>query len=100
MKRLVVQVLLGLSLLLAASAHAVPSRAARQEARIRRGERSGELTPREANRLERQQARIHRDRAAARADGRVTPRERARINREENRASRAIFREKHDRQRR
>ena len=85
--------------MLAVPAFADPGRPARQEARIRQGERTGELTPREANRLERREGRIQQEKRDARADGRVTPGERAKIRREENRASRAIYREKHDRQR-
>jgi hypothetical protein len=48
--------------------------------------------------LEREQAHIHRDEARAKADGAFTPRERARIRAEQNRASRDIYRQKHDNQ--
>ena len=99
MKRMRVLWVVVCVLLLAMPALAGPGRGARQERRIRQGERSGELTPREVDRLERRETQIRADKAAARADGRVTPAERARIQREENRASRAIYREKHDRQR-
>src|SRR5262245_13954670 len=54
-----------------------------QEARIRQGVRSGELTRREARRLQEQQDRIRRDEfRARRSGGEFTPRERARIQRE------------------
>jgi hypothetical protein len=52
---------------------------------------SGELTNREAARLERGQAR-------AGADGNVGPHEPRRLQRQENRQSRRIYRAKHDAQ--
>jgi hypothetical protein len=69
----------------------------RQQARIWRGYRSGDLTPREFRRLEREQALIRRNEARARRDSNFTPRERMRIHREQNRANRHIFRQRHDR---
>jgi hypothetical protein len=77
----------------------VDQREANQERRIRQGVNSGQLTPREANRLENQQDRIDRAEDRARADGKVTAQERARLNGMQDRASRDIAREKHDRQR-
>lgn len=72
----------------------------RQQDRIANGIRSGAVTPREAVRLEREQAAIQRMENRARADGVVTGRERARIHHAQNHASRDIYRQKHDRQRR
>jgi hypothetical protein len=69
-----------------------------QQERVWRGYRSGDLTPREFRRLEREQARIGRHEARARRDCRFTGRERLRIQRAQNRASRHIFRQRHDRQ--
>src|SRR5689334_12374968 len=70
-----------------------------QQQRIREGIRSGELTRREARRLEAQEARVRVDEAyARRSGGQFTPRERARIQRELNHTSRDIYRQKHDRQ--
>jgi hypothetical protein len=81
------------------SPRSINSRERRQERRIHRGVRSGELTRREAVGLQRQQARIRVNEAyARRSGGRFTARERARVRREENRASRRIHRQKHDRQ--
>lgn len=77
----------------------VEQREANQERRIEQGERSGQLTPREAHRLEKEQGRIERAEDRAKADGKVTPQERARLNTMQDRASRDIAREKHDRQR-
>lgn len=78
----------------------VDRRERNQQRRIRRGVRSGELTHREARRLERQQAVTHAEEAAAKADGKVTKRERRHLNRRENRTSRHIYRQKHDNQKR
>jgi len=77
---------------------AINQRQRRQQARIRQGVRSGELTRAEARRLERGEARIGRREMRARRDGTFTPRERGRIQRQLNRESRAIYRQKHDRQ--
>lgn len=77
--------------------HGVNSRLSHQNARIEQGERSGELTNREANRLEHRDARIGRQEARMRASGgRFTGRERARLRREENRTSGAIYGDKHN----
>lgn len=79
--------------------HGIEARQRHQMARIEQGERSGALTWRESNRLERQGARIERREDRFRASGgQFTPRERARIQRELNRESRRIYREKHDNQ--
>jgi hypothetical protein len=82
-----------------ASGASIDEREARQREAIGRGAESGELTPREAERLRREQARIERHEQMARADGRFTPRERARIQRELDQAQRHIRHESHDRQR-
>lgn len=73
-------------------------RQTRQQHRIADGVRSGELTPRETARLENREAKIQHDKRLAKADGVVTRREKARLTREQNRASRAIYRQKHDAQ--
>ena len=77
----------------------IDKREANQERRIQQGVKSGELTPREANRMERGQAKVQRMEAKAKADGVVTTQERKRITHEQNQQSRRIEREKHDRQR-
>lgn len=71
-----------------------------QQARIAQGMQSGQLTPEEARALEQQQAKIQQDKKAAKSDGVVTPEERARIHREQKRASKTIYLEKHDGQKR
>jgi hypothetical protein len=98
MKRLV-SVLLSGALLLGLSAVSfagINGRQHREQQRIRQGVRSGELTRPEARRLEYEQARIRVDERYARRDGYVSPRERARLDREMDRASRDIYRQKHD----
>ena len=69
-----------------------------QDRRIEQGEKSGALTPREAERLEKREAKIKTDVAKAKADGVVTAQERHKINKELDQQSKAIKREKHDRQ--
>ncbi len=76
----------------------VARRQVQQQVRIKEGAKSGELTPREKRRLERQQAKIAVDKARAKSDGVVTQAERRKLTREQNRASRRIYREKHDAQ--
>jgi hypothetical protein len=74
-------------------------REANQQRRIDEGVKSGQLTPRETARLERREAKLNADEAKAKSDGVVTPKERAHLQAEAHRNSRAIAREKHDRQR-
>src|SRR5438309_7805579 len=71
-----------------------------QERRIEQGVQSGQLTNREAGRLERGQARVDRAEARAGANGRVSANEQQRIQKAENKQSRPIYREKHDAQKR
>ncbi len=90
--------LLSASLLTATEALAGPStnREARQQHRIAQGIASGRLTAREAGRLEAEQARIAAERRAFWADGRLSPWERAKLAHDQNKASRDIFRLKHN----
>lgn len=74
-------------------------RQANQEQRIEQGVKSGQLTPAEAQRLEKGQDRLDRMEDKAKADGVVSKQERARLQHAENVQSRHIAREKHDRQR-
>lgn len=73
-------------------------RQANQARRIDQGQASGQLTPKEAKRLDRQENRIERMESRAKADGVVTPRERAHLARTQTRESHRIARQKHDRQ--
>jgi hypothetical protein len=69
-----------------------------QQQRIEQGPKSGQLTTKEASRLEGEEARVERDQARAMKDGKLTPAEKARLSREQNNVSRDIYREKHDAQ--
>lgn len=63
----------------------------RQQIRIHQGIRTGELTRVEFRQLERQQARIQREKRIAKADGIVTISERARIHKYQTIANRNIY---------
>lgn len=76
----------------------VDQRQANQERRIEQGEKSGALTQRESDRLERQEGRIDQMEANAKSDGVVTKQERARLHHAQEVESRRIFRQKHDAQ--
>ena len=74
----------------------IDKRAANQEKRIEAGEKSGQLTPKEANNLEKRETKLNNDIAAAKADGNVTKAERAKLTKEENRNSKKIHHKKHN----
>ena len=76
----------------------VDARQDRQQHRIDRGVRSGDLTRSEARRLDHGQNRIDHMQSRARADGHVSRQERARIHKEVARQDQRIYRERHDRQ--
>ena len=67
-----------------------------QQLRIRQGILSGKLTPHEAKILKHEQRHIRRIKKIAWLDGRLTYRESRRIERLQNRASRHIYRLKHN----
>ena len=69
-----------------------------QDARIEQGVASGELTNREANRLEAREEHIDNVEDRAKADGVVTRKERVKLEVKQDRSSRAIAKQKHDRQ--
>lgn len=101
MKTLIAAAALGLAALTAAApvcAHQVNGREANQQRRIEQGVRSGELTPREAAHVERQQGRIDDRVARQRASngGYLRPGQRARVAAAQERASRRIYRAKHN----
>lgn len=77
----------------------IDQRQANQERRIEAGEKSGQLTPKEAARLEKGQARVQKMEDKAVADGKVTAKERRKIEHAQDQQSRRIARQKHDRQR-
>ena len=69
-----------------------------QDARIEQGIASGELTQREANRLDAREEHIDNVEDRAKADGVVTHNERVKLEVKQDRSSRAIAKQKHDRQ--
>jgi hypothetical protein len=77
---------------------AIDQREANQQQRIQQGISSGQLSPKEATRLERQEGRIAAQEDRMKADGKLSKAERARLNREQNRESKRIYRQKHDAQ--
>jgi hypothetical protein len=68
----------------------------RQKQRIRQGIRSNEIIRPEARKLKKEQRRINRAYHRATADGHLSWRERQRLNNMQNRASRHIYRAKHN----
>lgn len=71
-----------------------------QQKRIGEGIENGSLTPREAGRLEGQEARLNKEQRNMRAanGGTLTPTEKAKINKQQNKESKRIYRQKHDAQ--
>ena len=76
----------------------VKERQENQQQRIADGVKDGELTAKETEHLEGREVKIQHDKKEAKADGVVTRKERVKLHREQNRASRAIYRQKHDTQ--
>jgi hypothetical protein len=74
----------------------IQKREQKQEQRIQQGVQSGQLTPKEAGRLEAQQAKIKQDEERMKADGKLTKAERKKLKREQNRASENIYKKKHN----
>jgi len=76
----------------------VDAREAKQQGRIDAGVASGQLTAKETNRLDKQQARIVAAETTAKSDGTVTKSERKHLNHMQNNASHNIYHQKHDAQ--
>ncbi|MBI1805952.1 MAG: hypothetical protein HYR76_02735 [Ignavibacteria bacterium] len=74
----------------------VDKREKNQQARIKEGVKSGELTNRETIRLEKQEGKIKADEMMAKSDGKVTKAERRKLHRELNRESKRVYRAKHN----
>lgn len=69
-----------------------------QQTRIDNGLKSGQLSTREAGKLERGETRIDKTEQRAMRNGSLSPAERARIQKEQNAESKAIYAQKHDAQ--
>ncbi len=78
----------------------INKRQKQQRKRIKQGVSSGSLTHREAKNLRHQQARIHHKKRRFKADGNFSKRERLKIHKKQNRASKNIYRKKHNAKRR
>ena len=76
----------------------VVQRDVNQQNRIEQGLKSGQLTTKEAGKLEREESQIDKMESNALKDGKMTNAEKRRIERAENQASKDIYREKHDAQ--
>ena len=76
----------------------VDARQVKQEKRIEKGVESGQLTGKEAARLEKQQNHVATGEAKAKADGAVTAAERRHLTRAQNHSSASIHHQKHDAQ--
>ena len=74
----------------------IQKRMENQEGRIDQGVKSGALTHRETGRLEAEQARIKQNEERMKADGKLTAGERERLTRQQNKASKDIYRLKHN----
>lgn len=76
----------------------VDARRENQQDRIAQGISSGSLSPAEASRLEKGEAKINREVARDRAvnGGHLTAAEKAQVNRQQNRASKRIYKDKHN----
>ncbi len=70
-----------------------------QQKRIEQGVESGQLTPKEAGRLENREAKIRQNEERMKADGKLTKRERRKLGRELNTTSKQIYKKKHNEQR-
>ncbi len=68
----------------------------RQHARIHQGVKSGELTKGEATKLRTEQRNIQKNKVLAKSDGKVTPGERKIIKAEQKKASKDIYKLKHN----
>lgn len=78
----------------------IDARQQQQQARIADGARSGDLTHREVNRLRNEQRTIRHTERSYRSDGVLTRPERRAMHSDLNRASRHIYNQRHDYQRR
>ncbi|MEB2846853.1 hypothetical protein GAO09_16950 [Rhizobiales bacterium RZME27] len=102
MKKIIISALALLTITFAAApmaqaqSYRSEARESRQDYRIHRSARRGDLTPREYRNLQRQQHRIDRAKRSAARDGRITRSEHRRIERMQDRANRNIYRKSHN----
>lgn len=85
-----------LMLVINTAAFSQNAKATTQHKRIVNGVKSGELTTAEKRKLGQQQKDIRSDKREAKADGVVTYEEKAEIKKDRRKASRTIYRKKHN----
>ena len=101
MRRIFWSLMISGALAMAAFGDAPAKRQRVHQKRINEGVNSGELTKREAVKLDRREAKLHREIRRDRADGGgLTAKERAKIDRKQDNLSEKIAKEKHDNQKR
>ena len=73
-----------------------------QQARIRQGEKSGQLTRGETRHVEKQEHALNREEREMRAKdgGKLTAQDRAKLNRQQNHLSKEIYKDKHNNRKR
>lgn len=71
-----------------------------QVEKIMQGEKSAELTPPEAKRMMKQEAKLQKKMKIAKADGVITPKERKQMRKEIRKLDAKIYKQKHDKQKR
>jgi hypothetical protein len=74
----------------------VVQRDVNQQNRIEQGLKSGDLTTKEAGKLEREESKVDKMQSNALKDGNMTAAEKQRIERAQNKVSKDIYQEKHD----
>ena len=89
------------AILLPAASQAAPQqtinqRERNQQERINQGIQSGQLTRKEASKLESQEAKIRVNERYDKKDGKLTPAERTKLQKQLNTTSRSIYRDKHN----
>ena len=78
------------------AAQEVTQRDINQQVRVEQGLQSGQLTTREAGKLEKDEAHVDKMEARDLKNGALTPKETAQINRAQNRVSNQIYQDKHN----
>ena len=98
MKRLLTLVTVGMFVVSGATfAEKVKKREKRQQQRINEGVESGELTKKEALKIEAKEAKLHRQIKKDRKDGGgLTAKERVKIDKKQDKLSKQIYKQKHD----
>lgn len=76
----------------------IDQRQVNQQKRIDQGVQSGQLTEKEANKLNKQRDRIEKREAKMKQDGKLTKKERAKLKKKQDKAGKKIYKENRDNQ--